>query len=412
MKVAILGYGGRGEVYANSIKQMGSQVVAICDPQTTRKQFALDKYGLSDKDFYTSEDEFFSKGKIADVLVISTMDTLHCGHFLKAMDAGYDVLLEKPIGMSMEECELMLEKQKKTNNKVVVCHVLRYTPFWNTLKDIVDSKEYGEVINVRMVEDIGYYHYAHSFVRGNWRNEELSAPLILAKNCHDLDIIAWVLGKKCLKVNSIGDVRYFKPEHAPEGSADYCVDCKCADTCPYNAFKIYNNAVYEDIAGCARHGRLGSTPEEINKNLSDKNNLFGRCVFKCDNDLVDNQFATMVFEDNISVNLLSTAFTEDIHRKIDIYCTNGFIERLPNGNFGCTKFGGEYKEVVVPVLEGGYKHHGGGDIGIIKSLIDYIDKGIVSRDISSLEMSMQSHKMGFLMEKSRKNNGKFYNLDE
>lgn len=410
MKIAIMGLGGRGSVYAHFTRYFGEEVVAVCDPDENKRELAY-SYGVAPEAFFASEDDFFSRGKIADALVIATMDTLHYRQTIRALEIGYDVLLEKPIAVTYEECENIALKAKETGRKVAVCHVLRYSPFYKAIKDVIDGNELGKVVSLALTENIGYYHFAHSFVRGNWRNEKVSTPLILAKNCHDLDIICWFLGKNCEAVSSFGSLNYFKPENAPKDSAAHCVDCKYKDFCAYSCFKIYENQEYEKIAGLAKHGRLGDTAEEIEKSLSDRNNVYSRCVFRCDNDMCDHQIVNMLFEDGVTASLNSVAFTEDLKRHTCVYFENGQIHDSGDGNFILEKFGEKPRKVIVEYPTGGYAHHSGGDVGIMKEFMDYVKTGVRTKSITDISVSVLSHKIGFAAEKSRKNGGMLCKVD-
>ena len=276
----------------------------------------------------------------------------------------------------------------------------------------LDTGAIGDIVCVEMTENIGYYHYAHSYCRGNWRNTDVSTPLILAKNCHDTDMICWLIGKKCLAVNSFGSLKYFKEEYAPEGSATHCYKCKYKDSCKYSGFYVYNNAEYEAIAGLAKHGRLGSTKEEIDRSLSDPSNLLGRCVYRCDNNVADNQIVNMQFEDGIIAQLKTIAFTNDLRRILTIHGTEGLIYFAPNGERAVVveKLNGEAVHHPVPLVTGGYAHHGGGDVGIVKQFIDYVESGIPTKSITDIATSVMGHKVAFLAEESRLNGGKTYYL--
>lgn len=409
MKIAIMGFGGRGNVYAHFTKYFGEEVVAVCDPDETKRNSAYE-YGVSEDMFFTDEESFFNRGKIADALVISTMDTLHYRQTMRALEIGYNILLEKPIAVTREECEAIEKKAKETGRKIVICHVLRYSPFYKKIKEIIDGGELGNVVSLALTENIGYYHFAHSFVRGNWRNEKVSTPLILQKNCHDLDLICWLLGRNCVSVSSYGGLNYFKKENAPDGSASHCVYCQYKDTCAYSCFRIYENIEYEKIAGLAAHGRLGRTNKEIEESLSNMNNLYSRCVFKCDNDVCDHQMVNMLFEGGITVSLNSVAFTENLKRHINVYCERGNIRDNGNGNLIVEKFGEEQKEIIIEYPKGGYAHHSGGDVGIVKEFIDYVKNGKMTKTITDITVSMLGHKIGFLAEESRKNGGQLCEL--
>ena len=411
MKFAIIGFGGRGSTYAHFIQYYGSELVAVCDPDITKKEAAME-YGMPEGAFYTDEDKFFAQGKIADALVIATLDDIHYRQTMKALELGYDILLEKPIAMTLSECEQIRDKAIETGSKVVVCHVLRYSPFYNKVKEILDTGAIGDIVCVELTENIGYYHYAHSYCRGNWRNTDVSTPLILAKNCHDTDMICWLIGKKCLAVNSFGSLKYFKEEYAPEGSTAYCFDCPHKESCRYSCFYIYNNEEYEKEAGLAKHGRLGDSKEEIDKNLSNPENLLARCVYRCDNNVADNQIVNMLFEDNVIAQLKSIAFTNDLRRILTIHGTEGLLYFAPTGERAVIveKLNGETVSHPVELLKGGYAHHGGGDVGIISQFIEYIETGKPTKNITDIATSVMGHKVAFLAEESRLNGGKTYYL--
>jgi predicted dehydrogenase len=410
MTFAIIGLGGRGSTYAHFIKYYGSELVAVCDPDTSKKEIAKE-HGMPEGGFYTDEDEFFAAGKLADALVISTMDNLHYREAMKALELGYDILIEKPIAMTLEECEKIRDKAIEVGRKVVVCHVLRYSPYYNKVKEILDTGVVGDIVCLEMTENIGYYHYAHSYCRGNWRNTDVSTPLILAKNCHDTDMICWLIGKKCLAVSSFGSLKYFKEEYAPEGSATHCYKCKYKDTCKYSCFTLYNNEEYERIAGLAQHGRLGKTEEEINENLSNPENLLSRCVYRCDNNVADNQIVNMQFEDNVIAQLKTIAFTSDLRRILTIHGTEGTLYFARDKRAVIfEKLTGETVEYPIEEPKGGYAHHGGGDVGIVSQFIEYIETGKMTKNITDISASVMGHKVAFLAEESRLNGGKTYYL--
>lgn len=406
MEFAIIGLGGRGLTYAHFIKYYGSKLVAVCDTDANKKDIACTEYGVATENFFTNEDEFF-KEKRADALVISTLDTLHHRQTLKALELGYDVLLEKPIAVTLEQCEEIAQRATELNRKVAVCHVLRYSPFYVVVKRLLSEGAIGDVVSLYMSEEIGYYHFAHSYVRGNWRNTRVSTPLILAKNCHDTDMICWLLGKKCLSVSSVGGLKYFTQKNAPEGAAKHCVDCKYKDSCKYSCFYIYNNEEYEKAAGLAKHGRLGSTKAEIDASLSDRNNLYSRCVFYCDNDVCDHQTVNMLFEDQITAQFISIAFSNDMSRHLQIFGTEGIIKDC-GGDIVLEKINGEKKIIKIEYPKGGYEHHSGGDVGIVKQFIDYVEKDVKAENITDIVDSVAGHKVAFLAEKSRLEEGKIY----
>lgn len=404
MNFAIIGLGGRGQTYAHFIKYYGSKVVSVCDTDLSKKEIAMREYDVDAANFFTDEDMFFQE-KRADALVIATLDTLHYRQAMKALELGYDLLLEKPIAVSIKECEDIAKKATELNRKVVVCHVLRYSPFYMGIKDLLDEGAVGDIVSVYMSEEIGYYHFAHSYVRGNWRNTEVSTPLILAKNCHDVDMLCWLVGEKCLSVSSVGGLKEFKSENAPQGAERHCVDCPHKDSCKYSCFYLYNNAEYEKLAGLAKHGRLGKTKSEIDASLSDRNNPYSRCVYYCDNNVCDHQTVNFLFDKQITGQLLSIAQSNEMARHIKIFGTEGTIYDQ-NGDIILEKLNGRKQIIKVEYPKGGYEHHAGGDVSIVRQFIDYVGKGIKTKNITDITVSVAAHKAAFLAEESRLENGK------
>lgn len=209
---AIAGFGDRGSTYASMQKLFPDRmkVVAVADINPEKVQKAKELYGIKDELCFTSAEEMLAQDKLADVMVVSTMDRQHVNHAIPALEKGYNILMEKPISPDLQECKRIIEVAKHCPGKIIVCHVLRYTTFYNTLKSILDSKKIGDVVSVCANENVGYWHQAHSFVRGNWRNSDQTSPMILQKCCHDMDIYTWLLGKKCKAISSVGDTHLFK----------------------------------------------------------------------------------------------------------------------------------------------------------------------------------------------------------
>lgn len=417
--VAIIGLGARGaEVYgAYSLKYKNEmKVVAISDISEEKVNKYKKIYQVPDENCFSTGEELLSKEKLADAIIIASPDNMHHTHTLKALELGYHVLLEKPIAPKRDECIDILKKAKETNRIVSVCHVLRYAPFFKTIKEIVDSGKIGEVVHLNQIENVGYWHQAHSFVRGNWRNSIESSPMILAKSCHDLDIISWIINKKCEKVSSFGSLKHFRKENAPVGSSSRCLDCKVRDTCPYDAVKIYldNFAKYEDkevwpFIVLDNH----PTEESLTKAL--RHGPYGRCVYDCDNDVVDHQCVNMQFVDGITASFTMSAFSGATHRQIKIMGTKGEIigddltqeiqVKIYDGSF-------EVKPEIINIkeLHENLTGHGGGDELLVADFINLI-KSEKGDYLTSIDQSIQSHIMAFSAEESRINDGKVIKIN-
>ena len=406
--VAILGCGSRGaDTYGKRVFNRPGEfrITDLCEISPIRLKETQERFNISDEHSFTDENVFFEK-KRADVIFICTQDKDHVRQCLKALELGYDVLLEKPITGSKEECYQLLDMQKKTNRKVFVCHVLRYSPAFLKSKEILDTGDLGRLVAIDAVEQVAYWHQAHSFVRGNWRNSKECVPMILAKCCHDLDYLQYFAGSPCETVSSVGDLTYFKEENAPEGSTKMCIDCKYQDTCVYSAKTLYygswknhdNDWITSVMMRCKE-----KTEENILAEL--KTNPYGRCVFRCDNDVVDHQFTQMAFKNGVKANLLMTAFTQKGGRIITFYCTLGqLVLNEEEGVLKVKKFGSPTETIAISSLVDQGSGHGGGDDGLINKLHSMLD-GEFNKG-TSLQESIESHLMGIASEESRINKGK------
>ena len=303
---AVIGFGARGRRYSSLLKERGAKLVAVCDCDPAVFAVAKRDYGLDEGALFTDYNSFFAGGKRADLLIVATTDREHTYPAVEGMKLGYDILLEKPIATSREECDLIERTSEETGRKVVVCHVLRYSPFFRKIKELIESGKYGKVVTINHTENVGYWHFAHSFVRGNWRNEEESTFMLLAKCCHDLDLLVWLTGSSCEAVSSMGSLSWFTHDN-PEKGADFCFECKRTD-CAYRAEDFYlKRPLWVKVPVLPEENR-----EEFIRNwLRDKSNPYARCVYACDNDVVDHQIVNMRFAGGVTAHLTLSAFTGD-----------------------------------------------------------------------------------------------------
>lgn len=404
--VAILGCGSRGNAYGGLMygRVGGYEIVSLCDCKQIALEKTAKKFGVDPSLTFLDENEFFAE-KRADLLIISTLDKDHVRQCLRALQLGYDVLLEKPITDSEEECYALLDAQKKYGGRVFVCHVLRYAPAFVMAKKLLKEGAIGRLVDIEALEQVGYWHQAHSYVRGNWRRSEDTTPMIMAKCCHDLDLLQYYADSKCKSVSSIGDLSFFNAQNAPEGSADRCVDCKYVDTCPYSARRCYVERW--KLAGSAKDAwpynvitpEYPLTEEAIEKAIA--TTPYGRCAFKCDNDVVDHQVTIFTFDNGVKASLTMVAFTSEVGRIITFRGTYGEIvlnETLPY--LELKRFGEKVERIE---LEGcgeecGFAH-GGGDAKMIAALHETLS----SKDSgeTTLAASIESHLMSIAAEKSR-----------
>jgi predicted dehydrogenase len=325
-------------------------------------------------------------------------------------------LLEKPISPSISECLRLEDEYQKHKQNVVVCHVLRYNAFYGTIKRMIKEGKLGEIVNVEASENVGYWHMAHSFVRGNWRNSEESSPMILQKSCHDMDILVWLLSSSCKRISSIGSLREFRKDRAPKGSTERCVDCPLKD-CIFDARKIYltNKRTGFDAGDrgwpIVPYLTLTCTRERVLEAL--KNGPYGRCVYRCDNDVVDHQQTLIEMNNGITVTFTMSAFASTPHRMIKIMGTLGSLEGDDDlSELTYHNFRTEGTEKVPLSEEAHLQGHGGGDQGLFEDFLEVEEGKPRPENLTSLPVSLESHYMAFAAEKSRLNNGEMIDLDE
>ena len=400
LKAITIGAGLRGDIYADyALSHPGEmQLIGVAEPHDKRRSDFTKKHNIKNENSLVTWQDVFAREKWADVVMICTPDSEHYGPAMAAIEQGYDILLEKPISPSPKECEEIAAAAKEKGVKIVVCHVMRYMPFFKSIKEVIDSGEIGKVRTVVHNENVGHVHQSHSFVRGNWRNSYLSSPMILQKSCHDMDILQWLIGKDCVQLSSLGSLSYFNQENCPEGAPPRCTD-GCTVDCPYDTRKLYikgDNPWFRSVSA----GHNDPTDEEVEESL--KNGPYGRCVYQCDNNVVDHQVVSMEFEEGITVIFSMTAFTPETSRSIKIMGTKGQIkghtehDKIIVSNF----MTGEDREITFSSTGG----HGGGDVGIMQAFCDYVRGGEVA-GISEVQISAKNHLMCFAAEESRLNNG-------
>lgn len=422
--VAIAGLGSRGfHTYAQCEKMFPEKmkIVAIADIKPDRVQMTVDEFHIPAEGCYTSAEEMFAEERLADVAFICTQDRQHVPHALMALRKGYHLLLEKPISPELEDCQEILRVAKEMNRTVLVCHVLRYTPFYGKIKELIQSGVVGDIVSVHHIEDVIYWHQAHSFVRGNWRREDETSPMLLAKCCHDLDLLLWLTGKHCKKVTSFGGLHLFKPEKAPVGAAKRCMDgCLAKANCPYDAEKIY---ITNQVTGVA-HGNTGwpcdvlaDVPTEESIREAILTGPYGRCVYACDNNVVDHQSLNMEMEDGSTIAMTMTAFTDRGGRDTKICGTHGeIIARLADNQIIVrpykTENSAEPQIIDVGKLDEDLHGHAGGDHRLVEELLDILRGKEPGIRTTSLDVSVESHLVAFAAERSRLEGGRPVALSE
>ena len=419
-KVVLIGAGNRGNGYTqimHSSFEGDFEVVAVAEPIEDRRNHIKNRHSLADELCFDTWEPLLALPRLGDVAIIATMDRDHFAPAMAAIEKGYNLLLEKPVAPTPEECRIIEKAAKEKGVFVLVCHVLRYTKFFRALKDIIDSGEIGRVMNIQHTEGVGNVHQSHSFVRGNWGNSTESSDMLLQKSCHDMDLLAWLIGKPCKRAQSFGSLSYFTRENAPDGAPEYCIEgCLEGDSCPYNAKKLYLDRKNSDPGGSwfrtAATKAVIPTDEEVE--LALRTTQYGKCVYKCNNDVVDHQIVNLEFEGGVYANFTMSAFNEG-GRSMRIMGTKGEIEAIKKGdiirvyNFETGKWR-DHDCNAKGLSESITSGHGGGDAGIIAALRDLMD-GKSDVAVCGIGESVDNHMIVFAAEESRRT-GTVVSLDK
>lgn len=392
------------------------KITAVADPRASQRQIAMDVYQVPREKCYYSGEELLAQPKLADVLIISTQDQDHYRYAIPALEKGYHLLLEKPISPNLKECLEIRETAKRMGRIVMVCHVLRYAPFYETVSKLIREGLIGRLQHIDATENIGFAHFCHSYVRGNWRRVEESSPIIMAKSCHDMDILRWLVGQPCKRVSSFGGLDWFREENAPEGSAMRCLECALKDECPASAVRIYltdsGSGILAGNKGWPCNVITGGVPTEETVREALTHGPYGRCVFRSDNTAADHQTVTMEFEGGVTANFYLSAFSNKSHRTICVQGTEGEIWGDSKENRVYLQRFGQTVQVFDPAVdETNFAGHGGGDAGMVRELCRMIREKD-SNALTGIEASVESHVMALAAEESRVCGGKSVNLND
>jgi len=400
----ILGAGSRGSTYASYALEHpdAATVVGVAEPRDPWRERLVQAHGIPVDNISQDWRELLARPKFADAVVIATQDAMHLEPAIEAAQKGYHILLEKPMAPDQAGCQRIVAAALEAGTIFAVCHVMRYTRHTRKIKELVDGGSIGEVVNVQSLEPVGYWHQAHSYVRGKWRREDESSSMLLAKSCHDLDWIRYIMDSKCRSIQSFGTLKHSRADQKPEGAADRCLDCPCEPDCAYSAKKIY--------LGRVARGEIGwpadvLAPEVNEASITEalKTGPYGRCVYACDNDVVDNQVVNMLFDGGMTASLTMTAFTEGDHRQTRIFGTRGQLVSDGNVIRHFDFLSDTWEEIDTKSAEssilGG---HGGGDFEIMRAFVEAVrqdDPGLLS---SGPEETLETHMMVFAAEVSRR----------
>ncbi|MBL7833732.1 MAG: Gfo/Idh/MocA family oxidoreductase [Cyclobacteriaceae bacterium] len=393
----VCGAGNRGNVYGGYSLAYPDKldIVGVAEPIAIRNERYATKHAIKAENRFVTWEDVFKRPKFADAIIITTPDNLHYGPCMKALEMGYDVLLEKPISPSEKECRDILALAKKNDRIVAVCHVLRYAPYFVKLRELIQSKAIGELVSIQHMEPIEHFHMSHSYVRGNWHDSKKTTPIILAKSCHDLDILRWMIGKPSKSIHAFGELSWFTKKNAPAGSTERCTDgCAVESECPYSALEVY----YRKRAW----NYVFDLPEDKEKQSAYvleqlKTTNYGRCVYRMDNDQPDHYVTNILFDDNVTASFSMEAFTSYGGRRTRVMGSHGDIVGDMN-SFTITNFKSGKKEEWKETTDG----HGGGDWRLAENWVQAVAQRNPRLLTSTIDQSIESHVMGFMAEESRK----------
>jgi len=398
--ITLIGAGLRGMIYSRYASKVenGMKIVAVAEPDEFKRNRARDTFEIEEERCFESWDELFAQPKQSDAVFICTRDRDHYVPAIKALEAGYHVMLEKPMSPDWRECIEMGRLAEEKNKVLTICHVLRYAPFFQTIKQLLTEGRIGRLMSIQHNENVGYWHQAHSYVRGYFNNAEKSSPMILAKSSHDMDLIQWFAGAQCTSISSYGHLSYFRPENAPPGAPKFCIEgCPVQDTCVYYAPNTY---MIENGGWKAEAATRDQSYEAKLKAMQE--GPFGRCVFQSDNDVVDHQVVAMEFENEVTAVFTMTAFTEKSNRTLKLMGTEGEIRATMETNeIEIRRFGSGKQEVIKLVDPEGHIGHGGGDQRLVKDFARTLRMHGNHDSATSAKISVQSHLMAFAAERSR-----------
>lgn len=420
----IVGAGHRSFVYSELAKTNPEmlKIVGVADPNPIRRKKAMDYFGFKEDMCFENAEELAKKGKLADTVINGTMDEQHLETAVPLLNAGYDMLLEKPFAPNEEEMRQIVNCAKKNNSKVMICHVLRYTPFYYAIKKRIVNGEIGDIINIQTTEHVSYHHLSTSYIRGKWANsDKCHTSMLLAKCCHDLDIIMWMMSEtKPKQISSFGGKFQFKPENAPKEAGTICMkDCPLVDTCVYSTKRLYIDHPdrWAFYVWDALEGKKNISIEDKIA-LMKSDSPYARCIYKCDNNVVDHQSVLINFESGATGTHNMVGGSAEPRREIHIIGTKGEIF----GNFEESKFTVlkinpspdahneecDVEEVDLRVtgdMVGAYGGHGGGDERLAADFVKFIRGERPSLACTSIFDSVAGHLSVYLADKSRENGG-------
>jgi predicted dehydrogenase len=399
VSLLVIGAGNRGSRYAGWALEHPdrARVVGVAEPRAPWRTALASAHGLAAENAVDSWTELAARPRLADAVLICTQDRMHVEPAEAFAALGYHILLEKPMAPDEESCRRIVSAVERAGVMLAVGHVMRYSPYTKAVKAVVESGRLGDILSVQHLEPVGFWHQAHSFVRGNWRRADLATFMLMAKSCHDLDWLQYILGQAPSRLSSFGSLTHFTAANRPAGAADRCVDCSVAAACPYSAERLYRGMLDR---GEYRWPLTVLVPEFTPEAVDDalRNGPYGRCVYACDNDVVDHQVVSMEFPSTTTAVFTMTAFNEAAERSTRLFGTRG--EMTGDGaTIRVSDFLTRTEEVIT--VDAGSDGHAGGDAGLMDAFVTALATGDRSAILSGPRESLASHLAVFAAERAR-----------
>jgi Predicted dehydrogenases and related proteins len=400
VRLAVVGAGSRGVALSKYVELFPDEgvVVSAADPNPEALGYFGDRFGLPASARFSDWRQLLERGPEYDAVIIATPDAKHVEPALAFLERKANVLLEKPMAIEEDDCRAIVAAAEKTGRIFAVCHVLLYTPYTERVKELLDAGAIGDIVSAEHLEPVGFWHQAHSFVRGNWRSSKSAAFMLLQKSCHDLDWLRHIVGGECRRVSSFGRLSHFREEHAPSGSGQRCVSCGVERDCPYSALRIYLGRYDKG----ERDWPLDVLARPVTREglvSAIESGPYGRCVYRCDNDVVDHQVVILDYWNGATAAFTMTAFNEQGERRTTLFGTKGEM-RLDGRKIQIYDFlRGSTRDIEVPISEDG--GHAGGDFGLMRRFLAAVATGDPSLVRSNARTSLESHLIAFAAERSR-----------
>ena len=411
--IVVIGAGNRGTGYARwALRHPDrARVVAVAEPREVRRARFAAEHGIPAADAVADWEDLAARPRFADAVLICTQDRMHAEPAEAFAALGYHILLEKPMAPDEAGCRRIVAAVEKAGVMLAVGHVMRYTPYTRAVKQIADSGQLGDIMSVQHLEPVGFWHQAHSYVRGNWRRSDLATSMLMAKSCHDLDWLQYILGRAPLRVSSFGSLTHFTAANRPPGAADRCVACSVEPDCPYSAPRLYRGLLDRGARGWPLSVVIGDfSAGALDEALT--NGPYGRCVYACDNDAVDHQVVALEFPGATTATFTMTAFTQAGHRRTQVFGTRA--ELTGDGEtIRVYDFLTRAERTVTPAAAGGMnagEGHAGGDAGLMDAFTAAVATGDAALISSGPRESLASHLAVFAAERARLN-GTVENVD-